>query len=120
VEFSLELTNEEFKQKLGEIYPKLENACFVLMKADRKNKLEELDPGTRCFRCYTPRNIYHSNRGQGRLYIRIIAENEVILTRSLGYNKKPDADHPARTAYFISLAFSLVKYWSEVNCPKMT
>ena len=77
VEFSLELTNVEFKQKLVEIYPKLENACFVLMKAGRKNKLEELDPGICCYRCYTPNNIYHSDRGQGRLYIRRIAESKV-------------------------------------------
>jgi hypothetical protein len=78
VEFSLELTNEQFKQKITEIYPKLENACFVFMKAGKDNKLEELNPGRCCFRCYTPNNVYHSDRGQGRLYIRKIAENEVL------------------------------------------
>ncbi|CAB4009578.1 Hypothetical predicted protein [Paramuricea clavata] len=87
VEFSLELTNVEFKQKLVEIYSKLENACFVLMKADRKNKLEELDPGTCCYRCYTPNNIYDSNRGQGRLYIRIIAENEISMQCTHGISR---------------------------------
>ena len=80
MEFLLELTNEEFKQKLVEIYPKLENACFVFMKANRKNNLEELDPGTCCYRCYTPENVYHSERGQGRLYIQKIPEDKVLLS----------------------------------------
>ncbi len=80
MEFSFELTHEQFKQKLVEIYPKLENACFVFMKAGKGNTLEELNPGICCFRCYTPKNVYHSERGQGRLYIRMIAENEVLLT----------------------------------------
>ena len=79
MEFFLELTHEQFKQKLVEIYPKLENACFVLMKASKDNKLEELNPGRCCFRCYTPENVHHSERGQGRLYIRKIAENEVLF-----------------------------------------
>ncbi|XP_028399719.1 putative GPI-anchored protein pfl2 [Dendronephthya gigantea] len=77
VEFTLDLTNEQFKQKLIEIYPKLENAFFVLMKADKTNTLEELNPGLCCFRCYTPENVYNSERGQGRLYMKIIAENEI-------------------------------------------
>ena len=77
MEFSFELTNEAFKQKLVEIYPKLENACFVFMKADKFNKLVELNPGECCFKCYTPENVFYSERGQGRLYIRKIAESEV-------------------------------------------
>ena len=77
VEFSLELTNEEFKQKLSEIYPSLKNACFVFMKAGKDNTLKELNPGVCCYRCYTPENVYSSERGQGRLYIRIISENEI-------------------------------------------
>ena len=79
VEFSFELTNEAFKQRLVEIYPKLENACFVFMKADKFNKLVELNPGGCCFRCYTPENVFYSERGQGRLYIRKIAESEVMF-----------------------------------------
>ncbi|XP_028399725.1 uncharacterized protein LOC114523091 [Dendronephthya gigantea] len=78
VEFTLDLTNEQFKQKLIEIYPKLENAFFVFMKANKTNTLEELNPGLCCFRCYTPENVYNSERGQGRLYMRIIAENEIF------------------------------------------
>ena len=77
MEFSFELTNEAFKQKLIQVYPKLENACFVFMKADKINKLVELNPGGSCFRCYTPESIFYSDRGQGRLYIRKIAEAEV-------------------------------------------
>ncbi|XP_028399723.1 protein NLRC5-like isoform X1 [Dendronephthya gigantea] len=77
VEFTLDLTNEQFKQKLIQIYPKLENAFFVFMKANKTNTLEELNPGLCCFRCYTPENVYNSERGQGRLYMRIIAENEI-------------------------------------------
>ena len=80
MEFSLELTNEEFKQKLVEIYPKLENACFVFMKAGKDNTLEELNPGTCCYRCYTPENVYNSKRGQGRLYIQKIPEDKVLLS----------------------------------------
>ena len=80
VEFPFTLTNEQFKQKLVEIYPKLENGCFVFMKADKNNKLEELNCGRCCFKCYTPENVYHSERGQGRLYIQKIAESEVLLT----------------------------------------
>ena len=78
VEFSLELTNEEFKQKLVEIYPSLENACFMFMKAGKDNALKELNAGVCCYRCYTPENVYSSERGQGKLYIQIIAENEVL------------------------------------------
>ncbi len=81
MEFSFELTNEEFKQKIIKIYPCLENACFVFMKAGKDNTLEELNPGRRCYRCYTPENVYNSKRGQGRLYIRTIIENEVLLIR---------------------------------------
>ncbi|CAB3996090.1 NLR family CARD domain-containing 3-like isoform X2 [Paramuricea clavata] len=77
VEFSLGLTNEQFKQKLVEIYPKLENAAFVFMKADKHNTLEELNHGMCCFRCYTPENVYHSERGQGKLYIKLIQESEI-------------------------------------------
>ena len=73
----MDLTNEQFKQKLIEIFPKLENAFFVFMRADKTNKLEELNPGWCCFRCYTPENVYNSKRGQGRLYMKIIAEDEV-------------------------------------------
>ena len=79
MEFPLTLTNEQFKEKLIKIYPKLENSCFVLMKADKNNQLEGLNPGTCCFRCYTPENVYYSERGQGRLYIQRIAESEVKL-----------------------------------------
>ena len=82
VEFPFELTNEEFTRRLVEIYPKLESACFVFMKAGKKGMLEELNSGKICFRCYTPGNVYHSDRGQGRLYMRRIAENEVTLTKS--------------------------------------
>ena len=77
--FSFELTHDEFMKQLVEIYPKLENACFVFMKADKTNRLVELNPGVCCFRCYTPRNVFHSPRGQGRLYIKKIAESEVPL-----------------------------------------
>ena len=79
MEFSFELTNEEFKRKIVKIYPRLENACFVFMKAGKDNTLEELNRGRCCYRCYTPENVYHSERGQGRLYIQKIAENEVLL-----------------------------------------
>ena len=80
VEFSIALTNEEFKQKLVEIYPSLENACFMFMKAGKDNTLKDLNPGICCYRCYTPENVYSSDRGQGKLYIRMISENEVLLT----------------------------------------
>ena len=79
VEFSFDLSHDQFKQKLVEIYPKLENAFFVLMKADKNNVLVELNHGICCYRCYTPENVYNSERGQGRLYIQIIAENEVNI-----------------------------------------
>ena len=81
MEFSFELTNEAFKQKLVEIYPKLENACFVFMKADKLNKLVELNPGGCCFRCYTPENVFYSERGQGRIYIQKIEESEVMFMK---------------------------------------
>ena len=84
VEFSFELRNEQFKQKLDEIYPRLENASFVFMKADKNNKLEELNAGKCCYHCYTPENVYHSERGQGRLYIKIIAEDEVCYCSFFG------------------------------------
>ena len=77
VEFPIALTNEQFKEKLVKIYPNLENSCFVLMKGVKNNQLEELNPGACCFRCYTPENVYHSERGQGRLYIQKIAESEI-------------------------------------------
>ena len=80
VEFSFDLTNVEFIQKIVEIYPILENGFFVFMIAGKDNILKELNPGRCCYRCYTPENVYHSERGQGRLYIRKIAENQVILT----------------------------------------
>ena len=80
VEFSLQLTNKEFKQKLVEIYPSLENACFMFMKAGKDHTLKELNPGVCCYQCYTPENVYYSERGQGKLYMRIISENEVLLT----------------------------------------
>ena len=76
MEFSFELTSEAFKQKLIEIYPKLEDACFVFMKGNGII-LVELNPGGCCFRCYTPENVFCSERGQGRLYIKKIAESEV-------------------------------------------
>ena len=76
VEFSFELTSEAFKQKLVEIYPKLENAYFVFMKGEGV-KLVELNPGGCCFRCYTPENVFYSERGQGRIYIQKIEESEV-------------------------------------------
>ena len=76
VEFSFELTSEAFKQKLVEIYPKLEDACFVFMKGEGI-KLVELSPGECCFWCYTPENVFYSERGQGRLYIKKIEESEV-------------------------------------------
>ena len=79
MEFSFDLTNEQFKQKIVEIYPILENGVFVLMIAGKDNILNEINPGRCCYRCYTPENVYHSERGQGRLYIRKIAENQVIL-----------------------------------------
>ncbi|CAB4007268.1 Hypothetical predicted protein [Paramuricea clavata] len=87
VEFSFQLTNEEFKQKLYEIYPKLENGCFVFMKAGKHNTLEELGAGSCCYRCYTPENVYHSNPGQGRLYIRRIAENEISSSCNHGMSR---------------------------------
>ncbi len=89
MEFSFELTNEEFRQKIIEIYPSLENACFVFMKAGKDNTLEKLNRGRCCYRCYTPENVYHSERGQGRLYIRKIAENEVLLIRSYSVLRCP-------------------------------
>ena len=79
VEFSLQLTNEEFKQQLVEIHPSLKNACFMFMKAGKDNTLKVLNPGVCCYRCYTPENVYFSERGQGGLYIRIISENEVTF-----------------------------------------
>jgi hypothetical protein len=75
------LTNEEFKRKLLEIYPTLKNAYFVFMKAGKDNTLNDLNPGRCCYRCYTPENVYNSERGQGRLYIKIIPENEVLLAQ---------------------------------------
>ena len=81
VEFSFELTNEAFMQKLVQIYPKLENACFVFMKADKLNNLVELNPGECCFRCYTPENVYHSEQGQGQIYIKKIEESEVMFMK---------------------------------------
>ena len=80
MEFSLELTNEEFKQMLVEIYHKLENACFVFMRAGGDKTLQLLNPGTLCYRCYTPENVYHSERGKSRLYIRKIPEDKVLLS----------------------------------------
>ena len=47
------------------------------MKAGKDNTLTELNPSVCCYRCYTPENVYFSDRGQGKLYIRIIAENEI-------------------------------------------
>ena len=82
VEFSFDLTNVEFRQKIVEIYPILENGFFMFMTAGKDNILKELNPGRCCYRCYTPENVYDSERGQGRLYIRKIAENQVILTTS--------------------------------------
>ena len=80
MEFSFELTNEAFKQRLVEIFPKLENACFVFMKADDKlNKLVEINPGGCCFRCYTPQNVNDCEQGQGQIYIKKIAESEVMF-----------------------------------------
>ena len=76
MEFSFQLSHEEFKQKLVEIYPKLANACFEFLKVDSRNTLVEI-PGECCFRCYTPENVFYSDRGQGRLYIQKIAESEV-------------------------------------------
>ena len=52
----------------------------MFMTAGKDNILKELNPGRCCYRCYTPENVYDSERGQGRLYIRTIAENQVILT----------------------------------------
>ena len=76
MQFSFELSNEEFKQKLVHIYPKLEKSCFVFMKADKVNKLVVLNPGECCFKCYTPENVYQ--RGyQGRLYIKMTTDSEV-------------------------------------------
>ena len=80
VEFSFDLTNVEFKQKIVEIYPILENGFFMFMTAGKDNALKELNPGRCCYRCYTPENVHDTKRGQGRLYIRKIAENQVILT----------------------------------------
>ena len=79
MEFSFDLTNEEFKRKIVAIYPILENSFFMFMIAGKDNILNELNPGRCCYRCYTPENVYHSERGQGRLYLRKIAENQVIL-----------------------------------------
>jgi hypothetical protein len=86
VEFSFELTNEKFKQELAEIYPRLKNACFVFMIAGKDNALKELNPGRCCYRCYTPEKVHNSERGQGRLYIRIISENEVLSTVFRNFN----------------------------------
>ena len=80
MEFLFELKNEGFKQKLAEIYPSLQNACFVFLTAGKDNALTELNPGRCCYKCYTPENVHNSERGQGRLYIRIIPENEVLST----------------------------------------
>ena len=79
MEFSFDLTNVEFRQKIIEIYPILENGFFVFMIAGKDNILKKLNPGRCCYRCYTPENVYHSERGQGRLYIQKIVENQVIL-----------------------------------------
>ena len=69
------MTTEEFTSKLEEIYPKLQDQCYLLMKADKSNKLQYLDIASYS---YNPKGIYNSNLGQGRLYIRFATETEVI------------------------------------------
>ena len=69
------MTTEEFTNKLEEIYPKLQDQCYLLMKADKSKKLQYLDiPSS----SYKPTDIYNSNLGQGRLYIRFATETEVM------------------------------------------
>jgi hypothetical protein len=58
------------------------------MKAGKDNTLNDLNPGRCCYRCYTPENVYNSERGQGRLYIKIIPENEVLLAKLANIHMK--------------------------------
>ena len=69
------MTTEEFTNKLEEIYPKLQNQCYLLMKTDKSNKLQYLDIANSS---YNPKDIYNSNLGQGRLYIRFATKTEVM------------------------------------------
>ena len=75
VHFPFSMTTEEFKIKLVEIYSKLQNQCYLLMRADKSNKLLYLDIASSY---YNPNEIYNSNLGQGRLYIRFAAKTEVM------------------------------------------
>ena len=75
IDFPFLMKTEEFTNKLEEIYPKLQNQCYLLMKADKSNKLQYLDIASSS---YNPKDIYDSNLGQGRLYIRFATETEVM------------------------------------------
>ena len=76
VEFDISMTVEEFKNKLVEIYPKLQNKQFGLLKADEKSEvLERLNISSSCYR---PEDIYYSNLGRGRLYIRCDSEVSIF------------------------------------------
>ena len=71
------MTTEEFKNKLVEIYPKLKDRQFLLMKANESNSLERLNLAPSH---YNAEDIYHSNLGRGRLYIRCVNELEVMIS----------------------------------------
>ena len=75
INFPILMTTEEFKNKLEEIYPRLKNQCYLLMKAAKSNKLQNLDIASSS---YNPKDIYNSNLGQGKLYIRFATEAEVM------------------------------------------
>ena len=75
VEFPFAMGVKEFRNKLVEIYPKLRNECYLLMKADKSNILEYLNIAPSY---YNPEEIYYSNLGQGKLYIRFATVAEVM------------------------------------------
>ena len=77
VEFPISMTTEEFKNKLVEIYPKLKDRQFLLMKANESNSLERLNLAPSH---YNAEDIYHSNLGRGRLYIQSVNELEVMIS----------------------------------------
>ena len=73
--FPYSMTTKEFTNKLEEIYPRLKNRCYLLMKAAKSNKLQYLNIASSS---YNPKDIYNSNLGQGKLYIRFATEAEVM------------------------------------------
>ena len=69
------MTVEEFKHKLVEIYPTLQNQQFLLLKRNEKRKvLERLNLAPSC---YNAEDIYYSSLGRGKLYIQCVNGIEV-------------------------------------------